>query len=92
MRSLSGNLVLNQKIVCVEKIGSVFFVLELQFRRQAGTDRRPFQSRPKVPMQKLSPSKSVKSQIHAPAFYEFAQQILFYARCRAIELNFNFFR
>ena len=42
-------------------------------------------------MQKLSPSKSVKSQIHAPAFYEFAQQILFYARCRAIELNFNFF-
>ena len=39
-------------------------------------------------MQKLSPSKSVKSQIHAPAFYEFAQQILFYARCRAIELNF----
>ena len=48
--------------------------------------------RPKVPMRKLSPSKSVKSQIHAPAFYEFAQQILFYARCRAIELNFNFFR
>ena len=66
-------------------------VAKLQFRRQAGTDRRPFQSRPKVPMQKLSPSKSVKSQIHAPAFYEFAQQILFFARCRAIELNFNFF-
>ena len=32
-----------------------------------------------------------KSQIHAPAFYEFAQQILFHARCRAIEVNFNFF-
>ena len=27
--------------------------------------------------------RSVKSQIHAPAFYEFAQQILFHARCRA---------
>ena len=55
-------------------------VAEPWFRRQAGTDHRPFQSRPKVPMQKLSPSKSVKSQIHAPAFYEFAQQILFHAR------------
>ena len=32
---------------------------------------------------KLSSSGSVKSQIHAPAFYEFAQQILFHARCRA---------
>ena len=77
MRSLSGNLVFNQKIVCVEKIGSVFFVLELQFRRQAGTDRGPFQSRPKVPVQKLSPSRSKKTVIHAPGFLAFATQMLF---------------
>ena len=67
-------------------------VAKLQFRRQAGTDRRPFQSRPKVPMQKLSPFGGQKKAIHAPSFLEFAQQILFYARCRAIEVNFNFFR
>ncbi len=35
-------------------------VAKLQFRRQAGTDRGPFQSRPKVPIQKLSPSRSSK--------------------------------
>ena len=62
---------------------SVEAVAKLQFRRQAGTDRGPFQSRPKVPIQKLSPSRSVKTEIHAPGFYEFAKQILFYARCRA---------
>ena len=50
------------------------------FRRQAGTDHRPFQSRPKVPMRKLSPSGGQKRAIHAPAFLEFAQQILFHAR------------
>ena len=60
-----------------------FAVAKLQFRRQAGTDRGPFQSRPKVSVQKLSPSRSVKTEIHAPVFYEFAQQILFHARCRA---------
>ncbi|MEF2754539.1 MAG: hypothetical protein U0N25_06490, partial [Agathobaculum butyriciproducens] len=60
-----------------------YAVAKLQFRRQAGTDRGPFQSRPKVPIQKLSPSRSVKTEIHAPVFYEFAKQILFYARCRA---------
>ena len=58
-------------------------VAKLQFRRQAGTDRGPFQSRPKVPIQKLSPSRSVKTEIHAPGFYEFAKQILFYARYSA---------
>ena len=43
-------------------------VAKLQFRRQAGTDRGPFQSRPKVPIQKLSPSRSSKMVIHAPPF------------------------
>ena len=60
-----------------------------------GTDRGPFQSRPKVPIRKLSPSQGIKTSailarllgraapIHAPVFYEFAEQILFYARGRA---------
>ena len=39
--------------------------------------------RQKVPMQKLSPSQGIKSQVHAPTFYEPASQVLFYARCRA---------
>ena len=51
-------------------------VAKLQFRRQAGTDRGPFQSRPKVPIQKLSPSRSQKSEAHVPGFLEFAWQIL----------------
>ena len=34
-------------------------------------------------MQKLSPSISIKTVIHAPGFYEFAKQILFHARYRA---------
>ena len=38
-------------------------VEKLQFRRQAGTDRGP-----KVPIQKLSPSRSSKMVIHAPHF------------------------
>ena len=59
-------------------------VAKLQFRRQAGTDRRPFQRRPKVPMQKLSPSISIKTEAHVPGFDEFAKQILFNTRCRAI--------
>jgi hypothetical protein len=52
-------------------------VAKLQFRRQAGTDRRPFQSRPKVPVQKLSLSRSKKTVIHAPGFLAFATQMLF---------------
>ncbi|MFR5641097.1 MAG: hypothetical protein ACLUDF_08845, partial [Butyricicoccus sp.] len=43
----------------------------------------PFQSRPKVPIQKLSPSRSQKSVIHAPAFLAFAMQMLFDTRYRA---------
>ena len=50
------------------------------FRRQAGTDHRPFQIRPKVPVRKLSLSGGQKRAIHAPSFLEFAQQILFHAR------------
>ena len=42
-----------------------------------GTDRGPFQSRPKVPVQKLSPSRSKKTVIHAPGFLAFATQMLF---------------
>ncbi len=34
-------------------------------------------------MRKLSPSHSMKTEIHAPGFYEFAAQILFHARYRA---------
>ena len=33
--------------------------------------------RPKVPVRKLSPSKSIKTEVHAPGFYEFASQIPF---------------
>ena len=33
--------------------------------------------RPKVPVRKLSPSKSIKTEVHAPVFYEFASQIPF---------------
>ena len=55
-------------------------VAKLQFRRQAGTDRGPFQSRPKVPIQKLSPSRSSKMVIHAPAFLAFAMQMLLNTR------------
>ena len=39
--------------------------------------------RPKVPMQKLSSSQSIKTEVHAPGFDAFAQQTLFHARCRA---------
>ena len=39
--------------------------------------------RPKVPMRKLSPSQSIKTEVHAPGFYAFAQQTPFNARCRA---------
>nr|WP_302657459.1 hypothetical protein [uncultured Agathobaculum sp.] len=39
--------------------------------------------RPKVPMRKLSPSQSIKTEVHAPGFYDFARQSLFYARFRA---------
>ena len=34
-------------------------------------------------MRKLSPSISIKTVIHAPGFYDFAQQNLFHARSRA---------
>ena len=43
-------------------------VAKLQFRRQAGTDRGPFQSRPKVPIQKLSPSRSSKGALSLRGF------------------------
>ena len=39
--------------------------------------------RPIVPIRKLSPSISIKTVIHAPGFYDFAQQNLFHARSRA---------
>ena len=39
--------------------------------------------RPKVPIRKLSPSQSIKTEVHAPGFYAFAQQTPFNARCRA---------
>jgi hypothetical protein len=39
--------------------------------------------RPKVPMRKLSPSESMKTEVHAPGFHAFAPQMLFHARCRA---------
>ena len=66
----------------------------------SGTDRRPFQSRPKVPIQKLSPSRSIKNcailarfldraaLIHAPVFYGL-QAALFNARYRAIKASFQ---
>ena len=46
-------------------------------------------SRPKVPIRKLSPSRSIKTEVHAPGFYEIAPQFLFYARCRAYVLIFS---
>ena len=39
--------------------------------------------RPKVPIRKLSPSQSIKTEVHAPGFYEIAARFLFHARCRA---------
>ncbi len=39
--------------------------------------------RPKVPMRKLSPSRSIKTEVHAPGFYGFTSQSLLNARCRA---------
>ena len=58
-------------------------VAKLQFRRQAGTDRGPFQSRPKVPIQKLSPSISKKTEAHVHGFLAFAEQMLLNMRCGA---------
>ena len=34
-------------------------------------------------MRKLSPSESMKTEVHAPGFHAFAPQMLFHARCRA---------
>jgi len=42
--------------------------------------------RPKVPMRKLSPSQCKKTEVHAPGFFGFASQSLFYARCRASDV------
>ena len=39
--------------------------------------------RPKVPIRKLSPSESMKTEVHAPGFHAFAQQTLLNARDRA---------
>ena len=39
--------------------------------------------RPKVPMRKLSPSGSKKTEAHVLGFFAFAQQTLLNARCRA---------
>ena len=39
--------------------------------------------RPIVPIRKLSPSQSIKTEVHAPGFYGFAKQNLFHARSRA---------
>ena len=40
--------------------------------------------RPKVPMRKLSPSESIKTEVDALGFHAFAPQMLFHARCRAV--------
>ena len=44
-------------------------------------------SRPKVPVRKLSPSESIKTEVHAPGFYAFAPQMLLHARCRAAAVS-----
>ena len=44
-------------------------------------------SRPKVPMRKLSPSRSIKTEAHVPGFDEIAARFLFHARWRA-KVNF----
>ncbi|MFR3787630.1 MAG: hypothetical protein ACLTWR_10145 [Agathobaculum desmolans] len=36
--------------------------------------------REKVPVQKLFLFQSIKAEVHAPSFYAFAKQMLFYAR------------
>ena len=38
--------------------------------------------RPKVPIRKLSPSGSIKTEVHAPGFYEFASKF-YYKRARS---------
>ena len=40
-------------------------------------------SRSKVPMRKLSTSRGIKTEVHAPGFYAAASRLLFDARCRA---------
>ena len=42
--------------------------------------------RPKVPVRKLSPSESMKTEVHAPGFHAFGLQMLFHTRCRATAL------
>ena len=39
--------------------------------------------RPKVPIRKLFPFQSIKTEVHAPGFDAFTQHTLFNARCRA---------
>ena len=58
-------------------------VAKLQFRRQAGTDRGPFQSRPKVPIQKLSPSRSSKKGDTCSPFFEHLQSKCYFMRAAA---------
>ena len=41
--------------------------------------------RPKVPIRKLSPSGSIKTEVHAPGFYGFAEQNLFYTCAKRTE-------
>ena len=75
-----------------ETLVSALFALpvaKLQFRRQGGTDRRPFQSRPKVPMQKLSPFGSEKTEIHAPGFFGLQSNPIEYALTRGLRTDFN---
>mgnify|MGYP000542022682 CR=1 FL=1 len=56
---------------------------EVRFHWVKGHADNPYNNRCDVPIQKLSPSRSVKTEILAPGFYEFAKQILFYARYSA---------
>ena len=35
---------------------------------------------------------SIKTEVHAPGFYDFAKQSLFHARCRAADAEFGRYR
>ena len=79
------------KVSWNRKVSALFAlpVAKLQFRRQGGTDRRPFQSRTKVPMQELSPSGSEKTEIHAPGFFGLQSNPIEYALTRGLRTDFN---
>ena len=66
----------------VRSPGGFYLAEKLTLFRQMCSDCAEHR-RPKVPVQKLSPSQCKETEAHVPGFFAFAQQTLFHARCRA---------